>query len=246
MDSRFKPADDAARYDEAGLSFRPNEYDLYAMEQALRVREDLGEAAITVVSVGPPRVEAQLRRVLGMGGDYGVIIDDSDDPAPDALSIASLIGAWAGDKDFDLILCGVMSEDMQRSQTGPALAETLGIPSVTTAVSLSAMEGGKFFRCERELEGGVRERFQVRAPALFAVQSGINSPRYPSLSNVLRVKRMEIPRVPAGSLGAKRPPGAEIKVLEPRREGKCEFLEGGLEEIADALIERMREVVPSL
>ncbi len=231
-------------YDETGLVFRVNEYDLFAMEEAVRIRERLGEVEIEAVTVGPPRVEAQLRKAMGLGADGGVVIDDSDAPATDALSVASLIAAWAQDREFDLILTGVMSEDLQRCQTGPMIAQLLGLPAATTVIAMELLDAGNKLACERELEGGLRERVELSAPALVSVQSGINEPRYASLSNVLRVRKLEIPVIDAGSLGPTRRCEGAGRAYLPESGTGCEIIEGGLEETAAALIEEIRARVP--
>jgi len=233
-------------YEEAGLKFRVNEYDLCAMEEAVRVKEKLGAGKITVVSVGPKRVEEQLKKAMSLGGGYGVRIDDSAAPARDALSVASLLAAWAAPQKFELILCGVMSEDLQRCQVGPMLASLLNYPCATTVVSFQISEDrGKIF-CERELEQGAREKVELPVPALLTIQTGINIPRYASLSNVLRVKKMEIPALPAAELGPTRSCETLLRAYVPERSKKCEFLEGDAASVADRLLEKIRSRVKVL
>ncbi len=230
-------------YEEAGLAFQVNEYDLYAMEEAVRIRErlgPLGKVEITVVSAGPARVEAQLKKAMGLGADHGVRIDDPEASPRDALALASLLAAWAKDKNFDLILCGVMSQDLQRGQVGPMLAERLSLPCATAVISLELSADRKKITCERELEAGERERVELPLPALVTIQSGINLPRYASLSNVLRVKGMKIPSVPAAALGPVMASERMVRAYLPEPAGNCEFLEGDPAAIADRLIEEIR------
>jgi electron transfer flavoprotein beta subunit len=245
-ESSFRINNEGTGYDDNGLVFHVNEYDLYAMEEAVRIRERFGDAEISVVSAGPPRVEGEVRKAMGLGADHGVIIDDSFSPAEDALSVASLIAAWAKDKNFDLILCGVMSEDMQRCQTGPMLAQILGLPCATTVVKEEISDDKKTVTCERELEGGVRERVLLPLPALLTIQSGINAPRYASLSNVLRIKKLDLPVIPAESLGAAGRCESVVRAYVPDMKSDCLILEGGHEAVALRLIEIIRSKTQTL
>jgi electron transfer flavoprotein beta subunit len=238
-ESHFRIAPAGDFYGEAGLAFQVNEYDLYALEEAVRIKEKFGGGAgveISAVTVGSARVEAQLKKAMGLGADHGVRIDDPEAARRDALKLASLLAAWAKDKNFDLVLCGVMSQDLQRGQVGK-------IPSATAVVALSFSQDRKKITCERELEAGARERVELPLPALLTIQSGINLPRYASLSNVLRVKGMKIPSVPAASLGPVKTSERMVRAYLPEPARNCEFLEGDPGAIADRLLEEIRSRV---
>ncbi|HUT53825.1 MAG TPA: electron transfer flavoprotein subunit beta/FixA family protein [bacterium] len=244
-ESRFRINASGTGYDESGLTFHVNEYDLYAMEEAARIKERFGDVSITVVSVGPPRVVEQVRKAMGLGAEEGAVIDDSEAPAGDALAAAALLANWARAERYDLVLCGVMSENMQRGATGPMLAELLHLPCATTVIAERIEDGRKSILCERELEGGVRERVRLPLPALITVQSGINAPRYASLSNVLRAKGREVPVIKAAELGgAARRSEAVRRAYLHKRSGACEILTGDLDTMAEKLAERIRARVP--
>jgi electron transfer flavoprotein beta subunit len=129
-----------------------------------------------------------------MGADEGIHLLLNDDRYRMPFEIASLIGAFANDKHYDLILTGVMAEDDMQGQVGPMLAEILGYPWATAVMSVKLKDNGdrphfpETIHVERELEGGRREAFELMLPVLVTVQSGINRPRYPSLSHVLRAR----------------------------------------------------------
>jgi electron transfer flavoprotein beta subunit len=225
----------ATGYDDTDLSFQVNEYDLVAMEEAIRIRERCG-GEVTALTVAPARFEATLRKAMNLGADRGALI--AADPAADALATACLLAAWARAQAFDLILAGVMSEDLQRAQTGPMLAALLGLPCATTVIGLELLADRRL-RCQRELEGGRREEVELALPALITVQSGLNIPRYGSLSNVLRVKRMSIPVIPATDLGEARQ-GERVRRAElARAGGRCEFIGGPPAAMADELARRL-------
>ncbi len=242
--SRFEP--EAGSYRTDGIKFQVNEYDLFAMEEAVRVRERRGHVEIDAVTVGPPRAEEQLRKAMTLGADRGTLIDESDGPAGDPLRTARLIAAFAEGRGYDLVLCGVMSEDGQGARVGPMIAALMGLPWSTTAVKLELDEERKTAVCERELEGGRRERMELDLPALITVQSGLNTPRYGSLTNVLRVKSLDIPVLPARDLVPPGPASVElVGAAYPSRSSRCEFIEGPPEEAARALADRLREKLPS-
>jgi electron transfer flavoprotein beta subunit len=231
-------------YEESGVVFGVNEYDWYAMEEAVRIKERFQDVELTALTVGPQRAEAALRKAMTLGADQGLRIDDADQPAGDALAVASLIAAYARDRNYDLIFCGVMSQDLQRGQTGPMLAQLLRLPAATTVVDLKLAEDQKSLACERELEGGRRERIALTLPALLTVQSGLNTPRYASLTNVLRVKQLDIPAIPAAFLAPVRKGEDLLRAFLPERSAACEFLEGDVDWIAEQLIAKVRQRVP--
>ena len=225
-----------------GPVWRVNEYDLFAVEEAVRIKERMN-AEVTVVSAGPPRVEEQIRKAMALGADRGFRLDLGEDDDADPLRVAGALAAFARDRAFDLILCGVMSEDRMRSAVGPMLAELLGLPSAAAVVALFLdVDAGKL-ACERELFAGARELVSMPLPAVLTIQSGINVPRYASLSHVLRVKKLEVPAMAAADLGPLPAMGAEVRWVLPER-GACEFLAGSPEEVADRLVERIRQAAP--
>lgn len=169
-------------------SFRMNRYDEFALEEALRLSDVFPDSHIDALSVGPTNVAQTIRRALEMGADQGIHIVMDDNRCWMPFEIASLIGVYAADKDYDLILTGVMAEDDMHAQVGPMLAEILGYPWATAVMSIRLQHSADTIEAERELEGGRREAFALTLPALLTVQSGINHPRYPTLSHVLRAR----------------------------------------------------------
>lgn len=213
--------------------WRMNRFDEFAVEEALRIREAFPGSSVEAVSVGPPRVVTVLRRALAMGVNDAVHIqyEGYQDVLPG--ETASLLSAFAGSRSYDLILAGVMSEDAMHGQTGPMVAEMLGIPAATAVVA-EKVEAASIV-VERELEGGLREGLEMPLPALIAVQSGINRPRYPALSHVLRARSQPIQTVTADALPD--PPRRERLVLlaPPAPSVKALFLEGTAAQKAERL-----------
>src|SRR5512138_3821474 len=138
LESRFKPDAAGVWFSEADLAFRMNEYDEYAVEQAIRLKEQLGDAPeVTVLSIGPDRVLEAIKKSLAMGCDRAVHIQDTTVHLKDPWQIASTIAAYARDKGFDLIFTGMQSQDRGSAQVGVTLAELLGFSCATTLVGFA-------------------------------------------------------------------------------------------------------------
>lgn len=160
LESRFKVAEQGDWYQEADLAWRMNEYDEFAVEQAVQLKEQVGDADLTALSIGPDRVTEIIKKALAMGCDRGVQIKDLDYFRKDPFQIASIIYEFAKDKGFDLIFTGMQSQDRGSGQVGVLLAEMLGITGISTIVSFSYDNG--IITVKRELEGG--DRAVVRLP----------------------------------------------------------------------------------
>lgn len=233
--------------------FRMNRFDEFALEEALRIREGFPGTRIDALSAGPARAAQTVRRALEMGADEGIhlVLDGERYRTP--FEIASLIGAYAGDRHYDLILAGVMAEDDMQAQVGPMVAEILGYPWVTAVMSQKLSKTGDephasgTIYVERELEGGRREAFELTLPALVAVQSGINRPRYPALSHVLRARSQALTTIPASPSGGTTPisspaPRERIGNLkEPAPVKRGVILSGTPSEKAEALMKILQE-----
>ena len=176
-------------------SYWINRFDEHAVEEALRIREIIPDTVIDIVSIGPARVTSAIKRSLEMGADQGFhLFMDSDAYVSPSIK-SRLIADFCNTREYDLILTGVMSEDMMSGQTGPMIAARLGIPSATSVMKLEINTAKCCIKVERELDSGHRCSMDLALPALVAVQSGMNRPRYPSLSNVLRAKNTGITEI---------------------------------------------------
>lgn len=220
-----------------GGAFVMNRFDCFALEEALRIREEIPETRIDVVSVGPERVEAVLRRSLGMGADHGIHILTETDGYLNPVATATWIAAFARARHYDLILTGIMSGDDMNGQVGPLVAEMLYLPCATSVIFRQMMpESGRIY-VEREMEGGLRDAMEIKLPALLTLQSGINQPRYPSLSKMLRANRHHLDTILSGSL---EPPFTHLSIIQtvhPQKTRACLILEGTPREKACRLLD---------
>jgi electron transfer flavoprotein beta subunit len=183
-----------------GDAFVMNRFDAFALEEALRIREEISDTRIDVVTVGPERAEAVLRRSLGMGADHGIHILTETDGFLSPFTTAACIAEYARYLDYDLILAGIMSGDDMNGQVGPLAAEMLHLPCATSVIFRRMMLGTGRIYVEREMEGGLRDALEINLPALLTLQSGINQPRYPALSKMLQANKHSLDVIRSGSL----------------------------------------------
>jgi len=214
--------------------YRVSEYDLYALEMALLLREALGEAKIDTVSVGPPRIGQALRRAMGMGADRGCRILSHEGADPDPFAIGRAIAGFARPRKYDLILAGVQSEDTMQGVVGPMIAAGLELPCATGVITVSPMKGGEI-EASRELEGGRRERLAIQLPAVLTIQSGPTKPRYPSLSRMLQANRADLASFAIEDFGPAVERQTTICMTYPQPLRACRMLEGSPAEKAGKL-----------
>jgi electron transfer flavoprotein beta subunit len=181
---------------EDGVEFIINPYDEYAVEEAIKLKEEHG-GEVTVISIGPDRAENALRTALAMGADKAVLVDD-EALFGDEFTTAKVLAAVAKKVGYDIIIGGQMAVDSGAGQGGPRLAEELGINHVSTAVKLEL--NGTSVRVERDVEGDL-EVVETSLPVLITAQQGLNEPRYPSLPGIMKAKKKPLERLSADDLG---------------------------------------------
>jgi electron transfer flavoprotein beta subunit len=239
MESRFKVNSAGTWFEEQDLAFRMNEYDEFAVEQAIRIKEQLGGAAdITVLSIGPDRVVEVIKKGLAMGGDRGVHIKDEHSSQKDPWQVASVIAAFARGKNFDLVLTGLQSQD-RGSQVGVTVAELLGYACVTTLVGFEL--NGEAVTAKRELEGGIRGIVKFKLPAMVTCQLGLNTPRYPTLPNIMKARQKELLAFPITDFLSEEGLTTTEKMYPPEKKGGGLVLEGDINETADKLVAILKE-----
>lgn len=184
-ETRVKIAPDGKSLDEAGVKFVINPYDEYAVEEALRRKEQAGAGEVVVVTLGPAAAQETIRTALAMGADRGVLLQVDRIPA-DGFVVARALAAELKDGAYDLILFGKMAIDDYNHQVGPMVAELLGLPCVTAIAHLELADGKGV--AEREIEGGI-EVSEFPLPAVLTVDKGLNEPRLPALKGIMAAKK---------------------------------------------------------
>jgi electron transfer flavoprotein beta subunit len=228
-----------------GLDYDINDWDRFALEEAVRIKEKLG-GKVTVVTVAPDDAEEMLRECLARGGDEAFNLWDESFEGSDGFGVARILAQFVKTRPHDLILTGTLAEDDGGGQVGGMLAAMLGIPSATLASKIEFKDGKLAF--VQELEGGLYEAVEMDLPALVGVATGLNEPRFVSIRAVRKVASVEIPVVDAGELGLDESlvgtAGSRTLIehvfLPPEGEG-AEIITGSPEEAAARLAEILKE-----
>lgn len=223
--------------DETKASFKMNRYDEHAIEEALKIKDSHPETIVHALTVGPQRASAVVRRALEMGADDGFHIIA---PAGfiDPGITASLISEHSKNNSYDLILCGQMAEDDMLSHVGPMIASMLDLPFSTSVVSLKTDFEKQVVLAERDLSGAKRQKLEISLPCLLAVQTSINRPRYPSLSNVLRAKKQSIKPVDPSITDFLQ---NVFAINYPEKSASGTFLNGDIRDKAGQLVQILHE-----
>jgi electron transfer flavoprotein beta subunit len=226
-----------------------NPFDLYALEEALRVKEARG-GTVTLLTMGPPQAEEALREALGYGADGAVLLSDKAFAGADtwatSLTLARAVEKLGG---ADLIFCGKQAIDGDTAQVGPEMAAHLDIPYVAWARKLTFTDSARL-EVERLLDHGY-DAVEVELPALITVIKEINEPRLPSFKAKLRAKKEAIPvwglkdlDLPEQEVGLAGSFTQVVKVFPPPARGQSETWTGPPGELAARLWRRLKSLGP--
>ncbi|NDI33882.1 electron transfer flavoprotein subunit beta/FixA family protein [Chengkuizengella sediminis] len=235
FDTEEKVHIENGKVSEDGAKFVINPYDEYALEEAIRLKEQFG-GEVTAVTIGTSQAETALRTALAMGADHVVLIND-ERLMGDEFTTSKVLAAFMKDKDYDLILSGYMSVDNGGSQSGIRLAEELNIAHVNAITKLEVQ--GNQVVVERDVEGDV-EIIEAGLPILITAQQGLNEPRYPSLPGIMKAKRKPIQELKAEDLSIDLDQiQAKTKIIDQllppkRQEGR--ILQGEMDEQVNELV----------
>jgi len=226
------------------LVYSVNEWDNYAVEEAIQIRDKVG-GAVAVVTVGEQESEEVLRREMAMGADKGILLSDAAFKGSDGKGIASILKAEVKKGKYDLILTGAQADD-GAGQVGGMLAAMLDYPYASLVNKIEVIDGKKI-KIGREIEGGNQEMSEIALPCVLSIQTGINEPRYVGIRGIRKVASVEIPVHGAGDLGiaaaAVGEGGAKVKRVDyfvPALGKGAEMLAGSTEEIIGKLIEMLK------
>jgi len=197
MEARFKIAGDGKSVDYTGLKFDMNDFDSWAVEAALQLKEKAGQGEVVIISLGPDAVQETIRKALSMGADRGVQLAAAEIPF-DGFAIASALAAELKDGAYDLVFFGKQAPDSANGVVGIMVAELLGYAAVSSINKLELQ--GTSGTAERAIEGAT-EVVQFPVPAVLTVDEGLNQARYPSLKGIMAAKKKQIEQKPA-QLGA--------------------------------------------
>jgi electron transfer flavoprotein beta subunit len=225
--------DDGRDVDPDYVDLALNEWDSFATEEALQLRERLG-GDVVVVTCGAKGTEAALRRCLAMGADRAIRVEGVE--GHDPIRVAHALAEVVRDESPDLVLCGVQSSDSVQAATGTALAELVGLPRVAVVTKLESGQGKAM--AHRELEGGLVDVVEVDLPAVLTIQTGINEPRYANLRAIKQAEQVEI----TVRTAADAPEASRVRrMFVPERGEGAEMLGADAGEVARRIAEIVKE-----
>jgi electron transfer flavoprotein beta subunit len=215
MDTRFKIAASGAAVDETGLKFAISDFDEWALEAALQLKEKHG-GDVAVISLGPDAVQESIRKGLAMGADRGVQLKADRIPF-DGFAVARALAAELKGGGYDLVMFGKMAVDSASGVTGAMVAELLGLPCVTAISKLEIANGRA--TAERALESAT-EVVEFPLPAVVTVDQGlVAAARYPALKGIMAAKKKPLEVRPA-QLGAEQVAVAKMELPPERAAGR--------------------------
>ena len=224
--------------DESQVAYIMNESDNYALEEALQIREKNNDGEVVVVSLGPDRTQKVIREALSKGADRGIHIQSKDKYPTDPLLAGSLFAETLKEENFDIIFSGLQSDDLGYGQTGIILGELLDMSTATLAMSTEIINNK--IKVKRELEAGYFQWVTMSLPASISVQSGCNTPRYPSLKGIMGAKKKEIhvvtPSVKDQNQSIK-------KIYAPSSAKETIMIEGSVDQVVEKLVTVFRNEI---
>ncbi|MDP2912155.1 MAG: electron transfer flavoprotein subunit beta/FixA family protein [Candidatus Omnitrophota bacterium] len=229
----------------SGVQSIVNPFDMYAIEEAVRLKEKFG-GLVTVITMGPPQAEEALREAISLGADEAVLVSDRAFAGSDTWATSyTLSKAVQKIGKFDLVICGKQAIDGDTAQVGPGVAAFLDIPQITFVKKIEDIKDS-FIRAERMTEEGY-DIIESPMPCLITVVKEINEPRLPSLKGKMRAKKIEIKKLEAkdldadpDSLGLKGSPTKVVKIFTPPPRKGGQMLEGEAKDISERLVDLLK------
>ena len=224
--------------DESQVTYITNESDNYAIEEALQICDKLEEGEVVIISMGPQRVQKAIKEALAKGAHRAIHINTNSSASSDPLVTASALASIMKDEKFDLIFSGLQSDDLGFGQTGIILGEMLEMSTATLAMSTEVAEGK--IRVKRELESGYFQWITMTLPASISVQSGCNTPRYPSLKGIMGAKKKEITEVQFDQIDTFQ---SVKRLYSPSNSKETVMIEGSTENIVEKLVDVLKNKI---
>ena len=224
--------------DESQVTYITNESDNYAIEEALQICDKGEEGEVVIISMGPERVQKAIREALAKGAHRAIHINTNSSASSDPLVTASALASIMKDENFDLVFSGLQSDDLGFGQTGVVLGEMLEMSTATLAMSTEVADGK--IRVKRELESGYFQWVTMTLPASISVQSGCNTPRYPSLKGIMGAKKKEITEVQFDEIDTFQ---SVKRLYSPSNSKETVMIEGSTEDIVEKLVDVLKNQI---
>jgi electron transfer flavoprotein beta subunit len=231
-DTRIRIRPDGSGLDLDGVKFAVNPFDSIALEEALRIKEQLGDVEVVVATVGGEECVEQLRVGLAMGADRALLVKTAD--SLDSLAIAKVLVAVYRREQPELVLMGKQAIDDDSNQVGQMLSALLGIGQATFVSKLELIENNQKARCGRETDAGI-ETVTVKLPAIITSDLRLNEPRYVSLPGIMKAKKKPLQEMALPDLGLTVASRTQVLKLEPPAPRKAGLRVKTVDELLDKL-----------
>jgi electron transfer flavoprotein beta subunit len=243
-ETKVRVKSDGSGIETSDIKWILNPYDSFAIEEALKLRDKLGDGSVvTAMTVGPKsRANDVLVSAMGMGADNAVVVDHAE--FLDSNSAAkALAEAIKKEQNWGVVFTGKQAIDDDCAQVSQLLAQYLGAPHTTVAVKFELSGDKQSATVEREVEGGSKEVVELKFPAVIGAEKGLNAPRFASLPGIMKAKKKPIKEYAFSSLGIA-PTEQKIsyknfQLPPPRPAGK--FIEGDAAAQASTLVKLLHE-----
>lgn len=231
-----------------GIDSKMNPYDLYALETAMRIKEQ-NDAKVSVISMGPPQASVIIEEAFMMGADEGVLVSDRKFAGADVLATSYTLSQ--GLKSLgkpDLIICGKQTTDGDTAQVGPEVAEFLGIPHIANVKKVIEVKNDSLV-VEMDMAHTV-EIAEMKYPCLITVEKEVGQPRLPSFRLKLATKGRKIPILSLNDFkdkdekkyGLNGSPTRVLRIFSPEPNTDRETWRGSGEELAQKLARKLQEL----
>lgn len=235
-----------------GVESIVNPFDLFAVEAALRIKDQNG-ARVTAITMGPPQADQALRDTISLGVDDAILLSDRAFAGADTWATSTTLSAAIRKiGDVDLILCGKQAIDGDTAQVGPEMATLLDLPYATFVKKIELLDGSSM-KVTRQTDEGL-EIWKIPTPALITVLKEVGEPRLPSLRNKMRAKKTAIPvwgvaelGIDPDSVGLCGSFTQVVRVFSPQRRKDRVLIEGSIEDQVAQLFHYLKQAkVPGL
>jgi len=234
----------------SGVQCIINPFDMYAIEEGIRIKEKFGGKVI-IITMGPPQAEEALREAISLGADEAVLISDrafaGSDTWATSYTLSKIISKI---NSYDLVICGKQAIDGDTAQVGPGISAHLDIPQITYVKKIEEVNIEKrYIKAERMTEEGY-EIIESPLPCLITVVKEINEPRLPSLKGKMRAKKAEIKKWGAKDLdvdpdliGLNGSPTKVLKIFTPPPRKGGQIFQGDAKEVSEKLVKLLKDEV---
>ncbi|WXR62043.1 electron transfer flavoprotein subunit beta/FixA family protein [Peptostreptococcaceae bacterium AGR-M142] len=231
-----------------GIDSKMNPYDLYALESAIRIKEE-NNATINAITMGPPQAKEILKEAYMMGADEAILISDRKFAGADVLATAyTLAQGIKKINEVDLIICGKMTTDGDTAQVGPEMAEFLDIPHIANVTRIIEINE-KDMIVEMDMPDTL-EIARIKYPCLITVEKGIFQPRLPSFKLKIETKDKIIKEYglkdfsdqDENNYGLNGSPTQVKRIFPPESNNKNEVFDGDDDSLAEQLYDKLAEL----